>query len=54
MKSLVSAALLASAVLAQTGQISINPKAKLLQDGVSRSVIFHGVNVVYKVHPYIP
>jgi hypothetical protein len=49
-----SAALLATAVLAQKGQISINPKTKLMQDSSGRSVIFHGVNVVYKVHPYIP
>jgi endoglycosylceramidase len=25
-----------------------------MQDATGRSVIFHGVNVVYKVHPYIP
>lgn len=25
-----------------------------MQDGAGRSVIFHGVNIVYKVHPYIP
>jgi len=25
-----------------------------LEDGENRSVLFHGVNVVYKVPPYIP
>jgi len=26
----------------------------MIEDQFGRSVIFHGVNVVYKVHPYIP
>ena len=25
-----------------------------MQDAFGRSTIFHGVNVVYKVHPYLP
>ena len=47
-------ALLFSAVVAQTGRISVNPNSRLMQDAAGRSVIFHGVNVVYKVAPYIP
>lgn len=32
-----------------------NPlKAPLLRDVHKRSVIYHGVNIVYKVDPYIP
>jgi len=36
------------------GKISINPESRLMQDSFGRSIIFHGVNVVYKVDPYIP
>ena len=45
---------LATVALAQQGQITINTNSRLMQDGSRRSVIFHGVNVVYKVHPFIP
>ena len=32
----------------------MNPLTRLMQDSSRRSVIFHGVNVVYKVDPYLP
>ena len=34
--------------------ISINPNTRMFVDAEGRSVIFHGINVVYKVPPYIP
>jgi endoglycosylceramidase len=40
--------------LAQQGTIRANPQTRMMEDQHGRSVIFHGVNVVYKVHPYIP
>lgn len=52
--SLLALLLFSTAALAQKGKISINPNSKLMQDDSGRSVIFHGVNVVYKVAPYIP
>jgi endoglycosylceramidase len=52
--SLATLALLFSSVFAQNGRISIDTKSRQLKDGSGRSVIFHGVNVVYKVDPYIP
>jgi hypothetical protein len=52
--SLAALALMASSVVSQTGRISVNPKSRLMQDAFGRSTIFHGVNVVYKVHPYLP
>jgi hypothetical protein len=41
-------------VTAQSGPISVNTTTRFLIDGANRSTIFHGVNVVYKVDPYIP
>ena len=52
--SLAILALISSTVVAQKGRISINPQARQMIDESRRSVIFHGVNVVYKVDPYIP
>ena len=45
---------LLSLSLAQSGKISINTNARMMQDQYKRTVIFHGVNVVYKIPPYIP
>ena len=53
MKQIISAALLGLAA-AQINTISIDPSSRQLRDSSGRSVIFHGVNVVYKVAPYIP
>ena len=52
--SLATLALLYSSVFAQKGRISIDPKSRQMKDASGRSVIFHGVNIVYKVDPYIP
>ena len=38
----------------QQGPITINPKSRLMVDASQRSTIFHGVNIVYKVDPYVP
>ena len=46
--------LLAGSALCQEGPIHVNNKTRMLEDAQGRSVIFHGVNVVYKVAPYIP
>lgn len=38
----------------QEGPIRINPKTRFMVDGSNRATIFHGVNIVYKVDPYVP
>jgi len=35
-------------------KIGINPESRQFVDESGRSILFHGVNVVYKVAPYIP
>jgi hypothetical protein len=50
----ILAALLMSTVSAQSGEISVNTTTRFMIDESRRSTIFHGVNVVYKVDPYIP
>ncbi|TNV80334.1 hypothetical protein FGO68_gene8931 [Halteria grandinella] len=37
-----------------TGRVRIDPVTRQLLDDSNRTVIFHGVNMVYKVPPYIP
>jgi endoglycosylceramidase len=34
--------------------ITVDPATRSIRDQFGRSVIFHGVNVVYKIPPYIP
>ncbi len=43
-----------SSIIAQEAPFTINPNTRQIVDKHGRSVIFHGVNVVYKVDPYIP
>lgn len=52
-KILTLAALLGCS-LAQKGPIKVNSQSRLMEDQHRRSILFHGVNVVYKVYPYIP
>lgn len=47
----VAAATLVNSTLAK---IVVNPETRQFVDENGRSIIFHGVNVVYKVDPYIP
>jgi hypothetical protein len=47
----LGAALLLNPALAR---LSVNPETRMLVDENGRSVLLHGVNVVYKVAPYIP
>ena len=56
MNPLRIAAFGASAWLLQPAlaKIKVNPETRQLVDESGRSVIFHGVNVVYKQDPYIP
>lgn len=35
-------------------RIAVNTQTKSLVDEFGRNVLFHGVNVVYKIAPYIP
>ena len=37
-----------------SSQVKIDPKTRMFVDAEGRSLLFHGVNVVYKVDPYIP
>lgn len=32
----------------------VDPATEVLRDAQGRQILFHGVNVVYKEHPYIP
>jgi hypothetical protein len=41
-------------IKAQTGEIAVNTTSRYMIDGARRTTIFHGVNVVYKISPYIP
>ena len=47
--------MMGAALLAQSqAKISSDPASRQIVDEFGRSVIFNGVNVVYKVDPYIP
>jgi hypothetical protein len=41
-------------IKAQSGEIEVNTTSRFMIDGARRTTIFHGVNVVYKIAPYIP
>lgn len=41
-------------VYAQSGEITVNPETRFMVDEYNRTVILHGVNIVYKMDPYIP
>ncbi len=41
-------------IRAQVGEIAVNTSSRFMIDGARRTTIFHGVNVVYKIAPYIP
>jgi len=53
MKSFVLAVITAF-VAAQTGKISVDPSTRSIVDEHGRAILFHGVNAVYKVPPFIP
>ena len=46
--------LLALLLLATVQTIKVDPQNSLFVDSFNRSVIFHGVNAVYKTHPFHP
>jgi len=47
--------MMGAALLAQSqAKIQSDPASRQIVDEFGRSVIFHGVNVVYKMDPYIP
>ena len=50
----LAAAAMIGLTSAQSGEITVNTTSKFMIDGSRRSTIFHGVNVVYKVDPYLP
>ena len=54
MKQILFLLLAFSFCFAQLGQISINNKTRQFVDQHNRTVIFHGVNIVYKIKPYLP
>jgi endoglycosylceramidase len=53
MKSFALAAI-AAVVSAQAGKISVDPSTRNIVDEHGRAILFHGVNAVYKVAPFIP
>jgi hypothetical protein len=50
----VSQHLLSQETVTSKNQVYIDSKEQVLRDPEGRQVLFHGVNVVYKVDPYIP
>lgn len=48
----------AAAAIASTAaaldRVSVDPETQMFIDSSGRTTLFHGVNVVYKVAPYIP
>ena len=34
--------------------VHVNPATRFIEDSYGRTVIFHGVNAIYKMPPYIP
>jgi len=54
MSFLTKALAAASLALVASARVSINPETRMFVDTVGRTLLFHGVNVVYKVAPYIP
>jgi endoglycosylceramidase len=55
MKSIATALMATiAAVQAQTAPIHIDSNMRMMADKDGRAIIFHGVNVVYKVDPFIP
>ena len=56
MKSMIySIAFLLISVHASThSKVYVDPETEVLRDKEGRQVIFHGVNAIYKMHPYIP
>ena len=53
MKSFAVAAL-AAVASAQVGKISVDPQTRSMVDEHGRAILFHGVNAVYKVSPFLP
>lgn len=53
MKQLIPA-LLALLLLAAVQTIKVDPQNSLFVDSFNRYVVFHGVNAVYKTHPFHP
>ena len=52
--SLLSGAAMYLSATNALGKFSIDPEHRVIRDSFDRHVIFHGVNVVYKVDPYLP
>ena len=50
----LTAALAAQTLADKASKISVNPDTRFFVDEEGRTVLFHGVNVVYKMDPYIP
>ena len=51
----LGAAVLTAAALAHDSQpFTMDAEKRIFRDANGRHTIFHGVNVVYKVDPYIP
>jgi endoglycosylceramidase len=46
--------ILALLSLVANSQLTVNTKSRMIEDEYKRTVILHGVNVVYKQDPYIP
>jgi len=51
---LTTIALLALSVIASEQRVWVDSADRVFRDTEGRNLIMHGVNVVYKVAPYIP
>ena len=43
-----------AAVARAANSIHVNPETRFFEDSYGRTVLFHGVNAIYKMDPYIP
>ena len=54
MKYQFVAAMIAAVSVAEPNPIHVNNKTRFFEDSYGRTTLFHGVNAIYKMDPYIP
>ena len=54
MKSLISITMAATLGTVSAGNVWIDSENRVMRDEYDRQLLLHGVNVVYKVPPYMP
>jgi endoglycosylceramidase len=54
MRIFATSLIAAAATAAGITPVHVNPATRFIEDSYGRTVIFHGVNAIYKMPPYIP